>query len=144
VRGWSDEEVRDALTLRILELGPCDDEEIMRVVRSRLGELRRTFRLRVHAVDEMPSWRDVPSDEERIVEREERVAREVAGARAESRLGASQRKWLDAMRAAANDGAFFASSDDLNLSAAARVLGKDRSSAKRVWDTLRKRFSRER
>jgi hypothetical protein len=48
------------------------------------------------------------------------------------------------MRVAANDGAFFESSDDLNLSAAARVLGKDRSSAKRAWDVLRARFARER
>ena len=145
VRGWSDEEVRDALTLRVLEIGAGDDDAMMRAVRERLNELRRTFRLRVRAVDEAPSsWRDVPSDEERLLEREEEVAREIAGARVEARLGAPQRRWLDAMRAAANDGAFFASSDDLNLSAAARVLGKDRSSAKRAWDALRARYARER
>ena len=144
VRGWSDEEVRDALTLRVLEIGSCDDDAMMRAVRERLNELRRAFRIRVRAVDETPSWRDVPSDEERILEREEEVSREIAGARAESRLGAPQRRWLNAMRVAANDGAFFASSDDLNLSAAARALGKDRSSAKRAWDVLRARFARER
>ncbi len=144
VRGWSDEEVRDALTLRVLEVATCDDEATMRAVTERLNELRRTFRIRVRAVDETPSWCDVPSDEERIVLREEEVSRELAGARAESRLAAPQRRWLDAMRTAANDGAFFASSDDLNLSAAARVLGKDRSSAKRAWDMLRVRFTRER
>lgn len=144
VRGWSDEEVRDALTLRVLEVAACDEETIAAAVRERLNELRRTFRLRVRAVDEMPSWREVGSDEERILEREQDVSRATAGARAESRLGSAQRRWLEAMRSAANDGAFFASSDDLNLAAAARALGKDRSSAKRAWDVLRARFARER
>ena len=144
VRGWSDDEVRDELTLRVLEHATCDEEAIMRAVCARLNELRRTFRVRVHAVSEAPSWRDVPSDEQRILEREEDVSREIAAASAESRLAAPQRRWLEAMRAAANDGAFFASSDELNLSAVARLLGKDRSSAKRAWDALRVRYARQR
>lgn len=144
VRGWSDDEVRDELTLRVFENATGDDETIMRAVCERLNELRRTFRLRMHAVLEAPSWRDVPSDEEMIIEHEEEIARAAASTRAEAGLAVPQRRWLDAMRAAANDGAFFASSDDLNLSAAARVLGKDRSSAKRAWDVLRARFARER
>jgi hypothetical protein len=144
VRGWSDEEVRDDLTLRVLEHATCDETAIERAVRERLNELRRTFRLRVHAVAATPSWRNVPSDEERFIEREGDVARKSAGDRAERRLGAPQRKWLGAMRVAAERGEFFASSDDLNLSAAARVLGRDRSAAKRAWDVLRARFARER
>jgi hypothetical protein len=144
VRGWSDDEVRDELTLRVLEHATSDEETIMRAVRSRLNELRRAHRIRVHAVRETPSWRDVPSDEELVIAREIEIGRAAAGVRAESRLPTSQRRWLDAMRTAANDGEFFAASDDLNLSAAARVLGKDRSSAKRAWDALRARFQRER
>jgi len=148
VRGWSDDEVRDALTLRVLEVAreTLDEAVISRAVTARLNELRRTFRVRSHATDPhaTPSYSSSPSEEERAIEREADAARHAAAARAEARLAAPQRKWLGAMRVAAERGEFFASSDDLNLSAAARVLGRDRSAAKRAWDVLRARFARAR
>jgi len=148
VRGWSDDEVRDALTLRVLEVAreARDEAAIMHAVTTRLNELRRTFRIRSQVTDPhaTPSYAYAPSEEERLVEREADVARRTAGERAEARLAAPQRRWLGAMREAAEQGEFFESSDELNLSAAARVLGRDRSAAKRAWDVLRARFARER
>jgi hypothetical protein len=62
--------------------------------------------------------------------------------RAEASLSKPQRQWYAAMRMAANAGSFFEASGDLNLSAAARVLDKNRSSAQRAFAEIRTAFAR--
>jgi len=47
------------------------------------------------------------------------------------------------LRLRARSGAFFESSGKPNLAAAARLTGKDRSSAKRAFEELSRHFSRE-
>ncbi len=54
-----------------------------------------------------------------------------------------QRQWLAAMRLAAVRGEFFESSGRLNLSAASRVLGKNRSSAQHAFKELQARVASE-
>lgn len=70
-------------------------------------------------------------------------ARALARERAERSLSRPQRAWLAALERSANAGAFFESSGLPNLSAASRVLGKDRSSAQRAYRELRGRFIEE-
>jgi hypothetical protein len=156
VRGCSDDEVRDAITLRLIELvraGPTAHAEHARegeewglsVAKRHVAELRRSFPIRSTPMDlrGAPLSRNVPSDEELFLEREADVRRVIARDRAEAKLTRPQRVWLAALRDAASRGAFFASSDELNLSAASRLLGKHRSSAKRAYEELRERFVRE-
>lgn len=156
VRGVSPEEVRDALTLRLLEVvrGPRDafaafdrpgKEWALCVMRARLSELRRAHRLRETPMEleGAPLVLRPPDQEELCMEVEAEALRAVARCRAEAQLSRPQRQWFAAMRMAASQGAFFASSDDLNLSAASRVLGKNRSSAVRAYREISATFERE-
>ena len=78
------------------------------------------------------------------MELQSEACRGLAAARAQSQLSRPQRRWLAAMKLAANGGgAFFKASQELNLSAAARVLQKNRSSAQRAYRELQAQFSRE-
>lgn len=156
VRGWSAEEVRDALTLRLLEVVRGDRAEFVRyeregkdwalvVMRERLTELRKVHRLDETPVDfaEAPFERREPNQEEAWLDLEADACRSLARSRAENQLTVPQRRWFAAMRMAANGGAFFRASDDLNLSAASRVLGRNRSSAQRAYRELQIKFVRE-
>ena len=51
--------------------------------------------------------------------------------------------WMTTDMKTGNAGAFFESSERPNLSAASRVLGKDRSSAQRAYRELQARFIEE-
>lgn len=163
VPGLSAEEVRDALTLRLLEAlrgePPAGELPALRdprhhragkewglsVLASHVSVLRQRFRLGAAPVDfgEQPVPERSPTLEERWLEVERGAERELASARAEQALSRVQRRWLGALRGAANAGAFFESSERLNLSAASRALGKDRSSAQRAYRELQHRFQRE-
>lgn len=157
VPGLSDEEVRDALTLRLLEVVRGDPaayaqyatggEWGLAVMRRHLSDLRRSFRLGATPTDfsdEPSSARErEPDQEHQLMELEGDACRGLAAARAQSQLSRPQRRWLAAMKLAASGGAFFESSQELNLSAAARVLQKNRSSAQRAYRELQLRFSRE-
>lgn len=143
VRGWSPEEVRDALTLALVEQ---PREEPLDVVRARLEELRRANRLDVRVAEIPDAPARLPSratEEERLIEAEARDLRAAARARAEASLTRPQRRWYAAMRMAASAGAFFEASDALNLSAAARLLDRNRSSATRAYEELQTAFRRE-
>jgi len=159
VPGWSDEEVRDALTLRLIEALRAPDtkpspaapsaaakEWGLRVIERQLALLRRTFRLRARTADlrDAPLPARGPTVEERWLEREAEAARALAGHLAELGLNSPQRRWLAALREGARAGASFRASDAPNLSAASRLLGKNRSSAQRAFRELRARFDRER
>jgi len=161
VPGWSDEEVRDALTLRLVEavrapaadasavpcpLSDASKEWGLRVVERHLALLRKTFRLRTRTVDlrQAPLPGREPTEEERCLEREADAARAIAGRFAELSLNQPQRRWLAALKEAARAGAFFRASDAPNLSVASRLLGKNRSSAQRAFHELQARFDRER
>lgn len=143
VPGLSDEEVRDFLTLAIFEK---PDEPAMDVAYSELASLRKRFRLVAPPTDlsEAPIRTREPDQEERLTEQEDDALRDEARVSAEASLGVPQRRWLAAMKMAANVGAFFESSDNLNLSAAARILGKNRSSATRAYEELSSLFRAER
>jgi hypothetical protein len=185
VPGLSDEEVRDALTLRLIEAIrelaiaplPCDrgdgepsqgdrglrnhpqKEWGLRVVEAELAALRRSFRLGAIPVDfsrpslpgrgpsehgQGPSqYCRSPSHEDRFLELELEHCRAQAEQRAHARLSGPQRRWLDALKSAAHDGEFFEASDRLNLSAASRRLGMNRSSASRAYEGLQTCFTRE-
>jgi hypothetical protein len=155
VAGLSDDEVRDALTLRLIELivaPPVDAPQgrpgkasSLCVAEAHLALLRRSFRLGALPTDfdATPVLERAPSLEERCIELEADQRRTLAGERAQHQLNGPQRRWLAAMQHAAADGEFFASSDQLNLSAAARQLGKNRSSAQRAYGALQECFQRE-
>lgn len=154
VAGLSVAEVRDALTLRLLEAvrdqAACPPAQAGKpwpliVVQARLAELRRSFRLSVTAMD----FRDAvfneraPNQEERWLELESDACRVEATRNACAALSRPQRRWLAAMTEAARNGEFFAASDELNLSAASRLLGKHRSSALRAYNELSAHFASE-
>src|SRR5690606_9703081 len=84
-----------------------------------------------------------PSQEERWLELEADACRAQAHESARRQLSSPQRQWLAAMKFAAHCGQFFQASDELNLSAASRVLGKHRSSALRAYKELQTHFIRE-
>lgn len=156
VPGLSDDEVRDAITLHLIELivAPPGGEPPpgrpgkrwgLCMAQAQLAILRRTFRLGALPTDfdATPVLERAPNQEERCLELEADQRRALAGARAERQLNRPQRTWLGAMQHAAADGEFFASSDQLNLSAASRQLGKNRSSAQRAYRALQECFQRE-
>lgn len=155
VAGLSDEEVRDALTLRLIELIVAPPVDAPRghpgkafslcIGEAHLALLRRNFRLGALPTDfdATPVLERAQSLEERCIELEADQRRTLAGERARDQLNGPQRRWLAAMQHAAADGEFFASSDQLNLSAAARQLGKNRSSAQRAYGALQECFQRE-
>jgi hypothetical protein len=156
VAGLSIEEVRDALTLRLLEVVRGEPEHFdqyrhhhmewgLAVIKDHLTVLRRTFRLGAIPTDfrDEPVREREPSQEEQLLEHQAAARRRAASQRASEQLSRPQRRWLAAMKLAANCGEFFASSDELNLSAASRVLQKHRSSAQRAYRELQAQFRRE-
>ena len=157
VAGLSPEEVRDALTLGLLEAIRAGGEAPpmharperewgLAVALDRLASLRGAFRLEATPVDfrEPPALRQrEPTLEERWLQHEGEACRTEARAGAERGLSKPQRQWYAAMRLAARGGEFFEASDRLNLSAAARILGKNRSSAQRAYAELQARFAEE-
>lgn len=156
IAGLSDDEVRDLLTLRLiqavrrpepgeLELAQAGKEWGLLVVRRELAALRRGFKLGAVSADfgEAPAFIHVPNQEEQWFEDEAERGRALAQARAEQGLSRPQRQWLAAFKLSARAGGFFESSAEPNLSAASRVLGKNRSSAQRAYHELCLRFGRE-
>jgi hypothetical protein len=165
VPGLSDDEVRDALTLRLIEAirapegatdaarasstgapaPPAGKEWGLCVVEAELAALRRRFRLGATPMDfEGAALRErEPSQEERWLELEAERCRALAEEQAERRLSRSLARWLDALKSAARDGAFFQTSDRLNSSAASRRLDRNRSSAARAYNALRVLFTSE-
>jgi hypothetical protein len=156
VAGLSQEEVLAALTLRLIEVvrGERSALEQYRherkewglvVMQQHLSVLRKSLRLRATPVDfsEAPAREHHPNQEELLLELETDASLRLAGERAQSQLSRPQRRWLAAFKLAANCGAFFAASDELNLSAASRMLQKHRSSAQRAYRELENQFRRE-
>jgi hypothetical protein len=156
VAGLSDEEVRDILTLRLIEaVRQASPEELalarpgrewgLLIVQRELRGLRRAFKLPAVPVDfsEAPATLQVFDQEERLLAEESERLFLVAGQRAEQGLSRPQRRWLAALKLSARSGGFFQASAEPNLSAASRVLGKNRSSAQRAYRELQARFSRE-
>lgn len=156
VPGLSEEEVRDALTLGLMEAIRAGAEAPVHarpgrewglaVVLDGLASLRCAFRLEAAPMDfrEPPALRQrEPTLEERWLDHEEEACRAEAREGAERTLSKPQRQWYAAMRLAARGGEFFEASDRLNLSAAARILGKNRSSAQRAYSELQARFAEE-
>jgi hypothetical protein len=154
VAGLSDEEVRDALTLRLLEAVRTGADEPGRpgqdwgltVMQRHLAVLRKRFRLAATPTDfdAAPTAQRAPTQEELWLEVEAAGRRALAREQAESGLTRPQRRWLAALEDAARDGDFFAASDEPNLSAASRLLGKNRSSAQRAYRNLQRQFLRAR
>ena len=156
VAGLSDDEVRDAITLRLIELlvaAPANGLPAGRparpwalcVAQQHLAHLRRHFRLgaTLTSFDTTPAIERGPNQEQRCLELEADARFSLASERAQGQLNRAQRRWLAAMQHAASEGHFFRSSDELNLSAASRELGKNRSSAQRAYRALEQRFQRE-
>lgn len=156
VPGLSDEEVRDMLTLRLIEaVRQASPEELelnrpgrewgLLIVQRELRKLRQAFKLPAIPVD----FRKTPvvlrdlNQEERLLEGESKRLFSVAEQRAEQGLSRPQRRWLAALKLSARAGGFFEASAEPNLSAASRVLGKNRSSAQRAYRELQARFARE-
>lgn len=120
------------------EWGLCVAEQHVR-------HLRKLFRLDASVMDlrEVPLPECAPTQEERWLEHEADACRQLAEESAREQLSRPQRQWLAAMKLAAAGGAFFHSSHEPNLSAASRVLGKNRSSAQRAFRQLQERFQEE-
>ncbi len=154
VAGLSNDEVRDLLTLRLLEAIRCAEplqlsqqrpgrEWGLLVIQGELHALRRVFKLDVAPVDlrEAPLSSRTPNQEEAWLESEEQQGWALAQEHAERGLSRPQRQWLAALKLSARTGGFFSSSDEPNLSAASRVLGKHRSSAQRAYHELQSHFA---
>ena len=156
VAGLSDEEVRDLLTLRLLEtVRRADGEELalarpgrewgLLIAQRELRALRKGFRLDVVLADlgeaRVPCHE--ASQEDAWLEHEAAQNRGLAQARAEQGLSKPQRRWLGAFKASAEQGAFFEASAEPNLSEPSRALGKHRSSALRAYRELQARFCAE-
>lgn len=155
VPALSPEEVRDALSLRLWELLSGDrlSERAycragrawgLEVAARELRSLRRRFKLAAVSVDfwATPLPERAPDQEARLLEFEAETCRTLAERQARGRLSHVQRSWLGALEAAARDGGFFRSSQALNLSAASRALGRNRSSALRAYRQLEAEFQR--
>lgn len=156
VVGLSDEEVRDLLTLRLIEavrdpdgvelaLARPGKEWGLLIAQRALRALRRGFRLNVSPADfSEAQWGSrSPNQEELWLEGEAERNRRAAQERAERGLSRPQRSWLAALKLSAHAGGFFEASAEPNLSAASRILGKNRSSAQRAFRELQARFSAE-
>jgi hypothetical protein len=154
VPGWSIGEVRDALTLRLVEVvrGPVKvdsafgETEMLRLLKREVSAIRQRCRLGATPTDfsEASVLEREPNHEARYLELEDEARLRLAEQRARAQLNRPQRRWLAAMQWAAVCGEFFDSSDRLNLSAASRVLGKNRSSAQRAYRELQQQFQKER
>ncbi|HEY6728798.1 MAG TPA: hypothetical protein VI197_32525 [Polyangiaceae bacterium] len=156
VAGLSSEEVRDALSLRLWEVTAAGSEAELaycrvgrewglQVLLSELRSLRRRFGVFATSTDfwATPLPERAPNQEERWIELEAESCRARARGRALSRLTPALETWLGTFEAAARCGDFFQSSHSLNLSAASRALGKNRSSALRAYRQLEHEFQRE-
>jgi hypothetical protein len=155
VCGLSDEELRDELTLRMIDAIRTRPEELehhqrpgrewgLGFLAHELRVIRKSFRLKVVLAEAPIGCVDrAPNEEERFLAAEAESNRALARERAESTLNRPQRRWLAAMKMTANAGAFFESSGKLNLSAASRLLDKNRSSAVRAYGELSRHFSEE-
>lgn len=156
VAGLSDEEVRDILTLRLIEaVRQATPEELalarpgrewgLLIVQQQLRALRRAFKLRSVPVDfsETTAALQQVDQEEQLLSDEAQQLQLAAQRRAEQGLSRPQRQWWAALKLSARSGGFFQASAEPNLSAASRVLGKNRSSAQRAYRELQARFSRE-
>lgn len=156
VAGLSNEEVRDILTLRLIEaVRQASPEELalarpgrewgLLIVQRELRVLRRAFKLPAIPVDfsQTPVVLRELDQEERMLAGESERLLLAAEQRAEQGLSRPQRQWLAALKLSARGGGFFEASAEPNLSAASRVLGKNRSSAQRAYRELQARFSRE-
>jgi hypothetical protein len=156
VPGLSQEEVRDLLTLRLIEslradepslsLRPIPGKEFgLLFLERELRRLRKAFRLRTIPVDfrasPPPGRQHALNQEEVCLDLEARTLRASAQRRAESHLSRSQHRWLSALKRSAEAGTFFKASAEPNLSAASRLLGKNRSSAQRAFRQLQQRFA---
>lgn len=156
VAGLSDEEVRDLLTLRLLEaVRRADAAELalerpgrewgLLMAERELRVLRKGFRLNVVLAE--PAEAGLPSrdasPEDAWLEHEAMRCRGLAQARAELGLSSPQRRWLAAFKVSAEQGAFFDASAEPNLSEPSRALGKHRSSALRAYRELQARFCSE-
>lgn len=173
VPGLSEEETRDALLLTLLEVARTDStkeatasvgssvgprkagrflapEEVLRILRRRRSELFRRFRLGATPVDFVSLGdacgvvRHELDHEACYVELENEALRAAAADAASAALSRPQRRWLSAFKLAAHAGNFFGTSEEPNLSAASRVLGRHRSSAQRAYRELQSSFQRER
>ena len=156
VAGLSNEEVRDSLTLRLIEavrraspedlaLARPGKEWGLLIAQRELRALRKSFRLGATPADfsEAPSFFHELNQEELLLAGEAERELGLAQQRAEQGLSRPQRQWLAALKLSARAGGFFESSAEPNLSAASRVLGKNRSSAQRAYRELKSRFGRE-
>jgi hypothetical protein len=155
VRGLSDEELRDELTLRLIDAIRTRPEELQLHHRAgrewglgylahELRTIRKSFRLNVVLTDIPTAMSDrTPNEEERYLQRESESLFARARERAEASLNRPQRRWLAAMKMTANAGGFFESSGKLNLSAVSRLLDKNRSSAVRAYGELSRHFGEE-
>jgi len=156
VAGLSDVEVRDLLTLSLIEalrnpeprlwhLARPGKEWGLLVARQKLAALRKSFKLGATpcGLSQVPALSQAPNQEEQLLEGEAERARALAQQRAEGALSRPQRQWLAALKLSARAGGFFESSREPNLSAASRVLGRNRSSAQRAYHELQTRFGRE-
>ncbi|HEY3496138.1 MAG TPA: hypothetical protein VGK73_15675 [Polyangiaceae bacterium] len=152
--GISDEELRDELTLRLIDalrskaaLFARDERAgkewgLCFLARERHA-LRAGFRLNVVLADPTPVLDRAPDEEERFLALESDALVALARERAERSLNRPQRRWLAALKLSANAGGFFETSGRLNLSAASRLLDKHRSSALRAFSELQRHFGRE-
>ncbi len=154
VPGLSDDELRDELTLRLIEAVRTRPEEL--VQHHRAGKewgllflaqqrrvLRQDFNMELVFDDEPPALDRPPTGEEQLIDAQSANLQALALERAESSLTLPQRRWFAAMKVSASAGEFFESSGKLNLSAVSRLLDKDRSSAQRAFGELQRRFARE-
>lgn len=157
--GLSDEELRDALTLRLIEALVADSEPSARaleqealargkewglvVLERELRRLRAAFKLKIVLEDPVFEHQPAPGEEDRLLELETVRLRALAGENAERSLTRPQRKWLAALKVSARSGAFFEASGKPNLAAASRLVEKNRSSAQRAFGELSRHFARE-
>jgi len=156
VSGLSDEEVRDAVTLRLLEilrLQPAGFRELSQpgmawglvVARSVLSALRARFRVQIQPTDfthlTLPTR--AVTQEEQCLELEAEGCRTIAAARARQGLSRLQNRWLEALEKSAQRGESFENGERVNVSAASRALGRHRSSGQRVYRELCGRYRRE-
>jgi hypothetical protein len=123
-----------------------DRAAALRILRRQLAMLKKSFRLGATPTDfnETSLPQREAGEEARWLELEAEACRAEAAAAARARLSTPQRRWLAAFKLAANGGAFFEASDEPNLSAASRVIGRHRSSAQRAYQELQAQFQRER
>ncbi len=155
VPGLSDEELRDELTLRLLEAlrtqpdggaeveAPPEKEWGLAFLELELRRLRAKFKLKIVLEDPVFAFERGPDEEARMLEQESARLYALAGESAERCLTRPQQRWLAALKMSARSGAFFEASGKPNLAAASRLLDKNRSSALRAFEELSRRFTRE-